>query len=50
MLSDAGLAPILYQLVQLPGGFMQVSLVLDQVAAYSVDSSNRLSTAPCDCD
>ena len=25
-LSDAGLAPTLYELVQLPGGFMQVSL------------------------
>ncbi len=24
-LSDAGLAPVLYELVQLPGGFMQVS-------------------------
>ena len=27
-LSDAGLAPTLYEVVQLPGGFMQVSLTL----------------------
>ena len=31
LLSDAGLAPVLYQVVQLPGSFMQVSLILGQL-------------------
>ena len=37
VLSDAGLAPILYQVVQLPEGFMQVSLLPSHSVAYFVD-------------
>lgn len=36
LLSDAGLAPTLYQLVQLPGGFMQVSPILGQLCCIFV--------------
>ena len=38
-LSNAGLAPVLYQLVQLPGAFMQVSLLLSHSFACFVDSN-----------
>ena len=37
MLSNAGLAPILYQVVQLPGGFMQVSLLPSHSVTCFVD-------------
>lgn len=36
LLSDAGLAPNLYRLVQLPGAFMQVSLILGQICCILV--------------
>ena len=38
-LSNARLAPMLYQLVQLPGAFMQVSLLLSHSLACFVDSN-----------
>jgi hypothetical protein len=56
MLSDAGLAPILYQLVPLPGSFMQVSLVPSHIVAYVIDPNNSchihcpVSIALCQCD
>ena len=40
LLADAGLAPILYQLVQLPGGFMQVSPILGQFCCIFIDHIN----------
>ena len=40
LLSDAGLAPILYQLVQLPGGFMQVSPILGQLCCIFVSQKH----------
>ena len=48
LLSDAGLAPILYQLVQLPGGFMQVSPVLGQFCRIFIDQMNSCHVlCPC---
>ena len=53
LLSDAGLAPILYQLVQLPGSFLQVSLILGQFDCIFVGLLNQLtvvmSFALCQC-
>jgi len=55
MLSNAGLAQILYRLVPLPGGFMQVSLAPSHIVAYFIDPNNschihcpaRLCGSPC---
>ena len=33
VLSDAGLAPVLYQLIPMPGGFTQVSLLPNHLVA-----------------